>query len=276
MSDSPENPNPKMTVINISVVPARDGYDWWRLSLRLFRMQWLRYCALAASFILIIQFSGAISGGLLAFFLKPILSVGFLAATWHHERGEQPTMRHLFAGFRSNVSALLPMGLVYLLGILVSVTIASYATGFDLRLLMEVTQPEQLPAETLSQFMLVTVACLLPVNAALWFAPALVVFSDVGLWRALMLSFQAWTRNIGAVAVYGLAMFGLALVAAIALSPVLILAPPSVRSVIMMIAVVPMFAVVFISDYVSYRRVFHRTERLQANDIASDAGASKD
>ncbi|MGL4231614.1 MAG: hypothetical protein ACRCWJ_09625, partial [Casimicrobium sp.] len=117
MSTDPAHTSNEPKAIEIAVVPARDGFDWLRLSFRLFRLQWLRYCAIAALFILILQFAGAFSGGVLGMFLKPLLSVGFLAAAWHHERGETPEVKHLFAGFRSNVKALLPLGLVYMLGV---------------------------------------------------------------------------------------------------------------------------------------------------------------
>jgi hypothetical protein len=256
-----------MKTPDIAIVPARDGFDWIRLSLRLFRLQWLRYCSLAAAFILISQFLGALSGGLLALFLKPILSVGFLAATWHHERGETPELKHLFAGFRSNLSALLPLGLFYLLGLLVAVTIGVYASGMDLRVVMEALSaddPEKIDRDALSSFMLVTALAILPINAALWFAPALVVFSDAGSFRALSISLVACLRNLPAITLYGIGLMGMLLVGLLLIAPILLIVGGSARSIVVMIAVVPLIAVYMISDYVAYRRVFHRSERLQA------------
>lgn len=255
--------------ISAASVPARDGYDWVRLSIRLFRLQWLRYCALAALFTLISQITGALTGGLLAFFLKPILSVGFLAAAWHHERGETPEVKHLFAGFRSNVGALLPLGLFYLFGLLIAVTVAAYASGMDLRLLMEAQTaqtPPTIDRETLAQFMMFTMLAMLPINAALWFAPALIVFADAGPFSALKESFVAWTRNIFAVIVFSIAFFGVILIAVLVVAPLLLIFGGALQNVIVMIAVVPVIAIYMISDYVSYRRVFHRTERLAANE----------
>jgi hypothetical protein len=256
-----------MNIPDIAVVPARDGFDWIRLSLRLFRLQWLRYCSLAAAFILITQFLGALSGGLLAFFLKPILSVGFLAAAWHHERGETPELKHLFAGFRSNLSALLPLGLFYLLGLLLAVTVAVYATGMDLRVIVEAQssgETKNIDRDTLQNFMLVTALTMLPINGALWFAPALVVFSDAGPFRAIVVSFIACFRNIGALLLYGVALLGVLVVAVIAIAPLLLIIGGNAQSVVVMIALVPLIAIYMISDYVAYRRVFHRSERVQA------------
>ncbi len=261
--------NSEKPPITAASVPARDGYDWVRLSIRLFRLQWLRYCALAALFTLITQITGALTGGLLAFFLKPILSVGFLAAAWHHERGETPEVKHLFAGFRSNVGALLPLGLFYLFGLLIAVTVAAYASGLDLRSLMEAQaaqQPAKIDPETLAQFMMFTMLVMLPINAALWFAPALIVFSDAGPFSALKESFFAWTKNIAAVSVFSITLFGVILITVLAVAPLLLMSGGALQNVIVMIAVVPVIAIYMISDYVSYRRVFHRTERLAANE----------
>ncbi|MGL5001811.1 MAG: hypothetical protein ACRDAM_02615, partial [Casimicrobium sp.] len=61
MSTDPAHTSNEPKAIEIAVVPARDGFDWLRLSFRLFRLQWLRYCAIAALFILILQFAGAFS-----------------------------------------------------------------------------------------------------------------------------------------------------------------------------------------------------------------------
>jgi hypothetical protein len=253
-----------MNPVEIALVPAKDGFEWLRFSFRLFRLQWLRYCALAAMFILISQFAGVITGGVLTMFLKPILSVGFLAAAWHQERGETPEVAHLFAGFRSNLKALLPMGLLYLLGMGAAVLIAASISGIDIEALRSNDEKITVPRETLSQFMLIAGVCMLPVNAALWFAPALVVFADASFVKAISLSFQAWTRNIVAVLVYGLSTLGYMFLAMLVIAPLVLVVPPAAQLVIAMIAVVPLMAIYMISDYVSYRRVFHRSERLQA------------
>jgi hypothetical protein len=255
-----------MSAPESATVPARDGYEWVRLALRLVRLQWLRYCAIAALFILISQIASALSGGLLALFLKPILSVGFLAAAWHHERGETPEVKHLFAGFRSNVGALLPLGLIYLFGFLGAVTIGVYASGMDLRVLMEAQSSgdaQKIDRETLASFMVFTALATLPLNAALWFAPALVVFADAGPFQALRISFVASIRNILAAIVYMLTLFAVIVVLVILIAPIFLMSSGALQGLIVMIALVPFFAVLMISDYVAYRRVFHRSERLQ-------------
>ncbi|MCS6996569.1 MAG: BPSS1780 family membrane protein [Casimicrobiaceae bacterium] len=247
------------------VVPAREGAQWLAASFALFRVYWFRYVALAALFLLLMQLLSLVTAGLGVMLLKPILSVGFLAAAWHHERGELPEVMHLFAGFRSNWKALIPLGGVYLLGVILTASLAAAVTGLDIEALMAGKGPE-LSDPIVTTFMLVTILLMLPVTAALWFAPALVVFGDASFPAALRLSLIAWWRNLPAMAVYGVALIGSLFVLVLLLSPLLMLLGASRTTPVLMLAALPVTAIVMISDYVSYRAVFHRHETLKRVD----------
>lgn len=248
--------------IEFSVLPAAEGFEWLRGSIRIFRSQWLRYTSIAALFLLIMQVASVISGGLLFVFLKPVLSVGFLAAAWHHERGELPEARHLFAGFKSNLKALLPLGGVYLFGILVAASIALALSGVSMEQLMPADGQPKLSEEEQLRFMLITVMLTVPLTAALWFAPALIVFSDASFVQALSVSCRACLRNWLAMSAYGVAIM-LLLLAVVALAAPLLYYFRSAALMLMMVIAVPLTAVLMISDYVSYRRVFHRDEKIE-------------
>ena len=250
-----------MSNVAFAIVPAAEGFDWLRGSMRIFRTQWLRYTSIAALFLLIMQVASVISGGLLFVFLKPVLSVGFLAAAWHHERGELPEARHLFAGFKSNLKALLPLGGVYLIGVLIAASIAVFASGITLEQVMAADGQPKMDEMTQLRFMGITILLTLPLTAALWFAPALIVFSDASFGQALITSARACFSNWLAMSVYGLAIFLLLLAVVAIAAPVLYLLK-SAALMLMMIMAVPLTAVLMISDYVSYRRVFHREERV--------------
>ena len=250
-----------MSNVAFAVVPAAEGFEWLRGSMRIFRTQWLRYTSIAALFLLIMQVASVISGGLLFVFLKPVLSVGFLAAAWHHERGELPEARHLFAGFKSNLKALLPLGGVYLIGVLIAASIAVFASGITLEQVMAADGQPKMDEMTQLRFMGITILLTLPFTAALWFAPALIVFSDASFGQALITSARACFSNWLAMSVYGLAIFLLLLAVVAIAAPVLYLLK-SAALMLMMIMAVPLTAVLMISDYVSYRRVFHREERV--------------
>ena len=62
---------------------------------------------------------------------------------------------------------------------------------------------------------------------------------------------------------YGLAIF-LLLIAVVAIAAPVLYLLKSAALMLMMVMAVPLTAVLMISDYVSYRRVFHREERLDA------------
>ena len=250
-----------MNPISFSVVPAAEGFQWLLGSIRIFRSQWLRYTSIAALFLLIMQVASVISGGILVVFLKPVLSVGFLAAAWHHERGELPEARHLFAGFKSNLKALLPLGGVYLIGIIFAAAIAMVASGITVEQVMAADGKLKLDQETQLKFMLITVVLTLPLSAALWFAPALIVFSDATFLQALAVSCRACLSNWLAMISYGVAIFLLVLAAFAVAAPVLYLFQSAAMTFAMIIAV-PLTAVWMISDYVSYRRVFHSAEQI--------------
>lgn len=248
--------------IVFSVVPAVEGFEWLRGSVRIFRSQWLRYTSIAALFLLIMQVASVISGGLLFVFLKPVLSVGFLAAAWHHERGELPEARHLFAGFKSNLKALLPLGAVYLVGVLIAASVALALSGVSMEQLMPADGQPKLSEEEQLRFMLITVMLTVPLTAALWFAPALIVFSDATFMQALSVSCRACMRNWLAMSAYGVAIV-LLLLAVVALAAPVLYYFRSVALMLMMVIAVPLTAVLMISDYVSYRRVFHRDEKIE-------------
>lgn len=214
-------------------------------------------------------------------FLKPVFAVGFLAAAWSQERGELPAIAHLFRGFRANLRALLPLGFVFVVGITGAVVATSFVDGGKL---LEVLAGAARPDETflgrgdVQAAMLLGALCALPVVLALWFAPALVVFQDCPAGGALATSLRAALANWRPVAVYGLLLFlyggvlpvaGAALIAAIA--------PRDAAPAILMLVVLPylalLIATLHISDYVSYRDIFHPDELPAPRDEAG-TGAS--
>ncbi len=251
-----------MSIPTPAIAPAREGSQWVLVSLRLFRAQWLRYTSLAAAFLLAMQIASVLTGGLAVMLLKPILTVGFLAAAWHHERGDLPKLSHLLAGFKSNWRALLPLGVIYLVGVMLAAALATAFTGIDLEAIMQGKGPE-LNDPAVTRFMLTTIVLTLPVTAALWFAPALIVFADASLVESVKHSARAWLKNLAPMIVYGLTLMGLLFLAALAASPFMMWLGESRTTLIVMLLALPVTAVVMISDYVSYRAIFHRHESLR-------------
>lgn len=250
---------------------ARNGIVWLRRAYAMFRAAPLRWLLLLFSYYLLIGLLelGPVQavGQFVAPLLKPVFAVGFLAAAWSQERGIAPRFEHLFRGFRSNLLALVPLGAAFLVGI----TLALIATALvdDGRLMALISGAEKPTEEALASgpvqlAMLFGAVCAVPSLLALWFAPALVVFNDAGAVRALGTSLRAAIANWRPIGVYCLAVIVLGLVLPILAISIARLFGDAVAGLVALFVVVPYLftfvAALHISDYVSYRDVFHADE----------------
>jgi hypothetical protein len=250
---------------------ARNGIVWIRRAYAMFRAAPLRWLLLLFSYYLLIGLLelGPVQavGQFVAPLLKPVFAVGFLAAAWSQERGIAPRFEHLFRGFRSNLLALVPLGAAFLVGI----TLALIATALvdDGRLMALISGAEKPTEEALASgpvqlAMLFGAVCAVPSLLALWFAPALVVFNDAGAVRALGTSLRAAIANWRPIGIYCLAVIVLGLVLPIFAISIARLFGDAVAGLVALFVVVPYLftfvAALHISDYVSYRDVFHADE----------------
>ncbi|MBL0291247.1 MAG: hypothetical protein IPQ15_11435 [Betaproteobacteria bacterium] len=202
--------------------------------------------------------------------LKPVFAVGFLAAAWNQERGGAPELRLLFQGFRSNLWALLPLGAFMLVGISVAVLATSLVDGGKLLEVLsgKVKLDEAVLATGEVQAAMLFAAVLaLPVILALWFAPALVVFQDCSAAEALATSLRAAIANWRAISVYGALVFLFGgVLPGIATAIVAAVVPAEYALVVAVAFLLPyvflFVATLHVSDYVSYRDVFHSGERV--------------
>jgi hypothetical protein len=258
---------------------ARQGIEWLKQAGALFRKNPLTWLLLLFTYYLLVALAEfgpwARIGQVVAPVLKPLFTVGFLAAAWTQERGGSPKFEHLFRGFRSNLFALVPLGIVFLTGITLAVLATILVDGGVLIGMLSGTQKpteEMLLGGQLQFAMLFGAVCALPTLFALWFAPALVVFEDAGAATALGTSFRAAIANWRPVATYGalVLVFGFGL-------PLLVLSTgqllgDSVAGILALFVVLPyLFAFVatlHISDYISYRDVFHPNEIVPMEPVA--------
>jgi len=119
---------------------------------------------------------------------------------------------------------------------------------------------------SLQAAMLFSALLTIPVLIATWWAPALVVFQNAGAGTALAVSFRAALANIRPLAVYvlGVFFFAAALPALLTGVLVLLLQEPGLQIAKLLLIPYGIFlaATLHISDYVSYREVFHAGETL--------------
>ncbi len=279
MSDAPRE-------IVFTRYEASRGLAWLREAATMFakaRFAWLTLL-LAYYLILIAMRLLPIAGVIAVPLLKPVFAVGFLAAAWTVERGGKPQLRHLLQGFQSNLRALLPIGAVFVLGITIAVMASALVDQGKLVEFLSnppagtsegdntaVDQVESVLLDTRVQLgMLFAALCALPVLLAIWFAPALVVFQDLRARQALATSLRAAFANWRPLAIYALAVFVFAGITPTLLVTLLSLLlsgfPDGVRVMLTYGVVLPYVAMIVailqISDYVSYRDVFHAGETL--------------
>lgn len=140
----------------------------------------------------------------------PVFMGGFMLACYKQFQGEGFSLGDVFAGFKTNLGTLLVVGGVYLLGMIVVIGVSmglmfALADGSAGMAAMapENGGPAARPLSMLLVF-LVMLALMIPVMAAYWFAPALVMLNQLSALQAMRLSIKGCLRNWPAFLVYGL------------------------------------------------------------------------
>jgi hypothetical protein len=263
------------TAIPFARRDAQHGLLWLRHAYAMFRAAPLRWLLLIVAYYLIVLCTALgpwpVFGTFATWILKPVFAVGFLAAAWGQERGGKPVFVDLFRGFRSNLRALLPLGLVFFTGMALAVaatavvdggTLIAWGSGGD-------EPSEEVLASGRPQLaLLFGFACALPTLLALWFAPALVVFHDAGALTALGTSLRAALVNWRPAALFGATFLFYGGVVP-ALGHALVLALDSTPVTLFGVALLLLYALIFlttfqIAEYVAYRDVFHADEPMPA------------
>ena len=262
---------------------GRRGLTWLVESYRMFSRHRLPWILLLFGYYLALWLVDHVPfvGVLVAPLIKPALSVGFLAGAWTQERGGKPSPRMLFRGFGANVMTLLLLGVVFVLGVSIALGATALIDGGRLLDMLYGAAPaadadptgaarhvqETLESPRVQLAMLFGVLCALPTILALWWAPALVVFQDAPMLAALSVSLRAAVANWRASARYaiGLLLLGGVLPTLVTTALALVI-PPPINATLAALIVLPYLtffvATLHISDYVSYRDVFHAGETL--------------
>jgi len=170
--------------------------------------------------------------------LAPVFTAGFMLGAHEQRSGGSLTIGHLFAGFSTEFGKLAQVGLLSLAaGFVIGLVLVMFGFG---TIMMHANGSEPSLASAFLLILLVTVLMALMAMAFL-FAPQLVVFERLGPIEAIKMSFAACWKNAIPFLVYGLIVFGLALIAMIPLFLGFIVLSP----------------VMFASMYVAYRSIFY-------------------
>lgn len=214
---------PRLTLPS-RVNPAGAGWDWiasgWRIFTRA-PLMWIISLVLvfiAAIVISLVPFIGSLVFQL----LQGVIAGGFMVACHSLSRGGDFELEHLLAGFKRNFGNLLLLGVFLVVGgLLIMLVLAMFVGASVLTAFMGGATPEQ-ALETITASMipmllggLVALALTVPMLAAYWFAPALVMLNDLSPMAALKESFFGSFRNFVPFLVYGIVMTVFAILAAI-------------------------------------------------------------
>lgn len=242
------DPGPATLVMPARVVRAGAGVDWISDGWALFRKAPLMWIIFLVLFFLVHVGLGMVPwiGTLIGTIISPILMGGMALGCRSLETGGDLELEHLLAGFRRNTGPLVAVGLMYLVGELVLLSVFAMFAGMGL-LTAVLSGDEAAILSSLSSGLLflalgglVTLALAIPLVAAYWFAPVLAMLHDVPAIPAMKESLFACLRNWLPMLVYGLVMLLLLVVAMIPLGLGLLVWAP----------------LMFATIYTSYRSVF--------------------
>lgn len=197
-------------------VSAAHGWAWITQGYALFRRSPLTWVGLllllfaAANVLMRVPLLGIVF-----VLLMPIFIVGLMEGCSALERGQPLQIGYLLAGFRKNAAQLVTIGGLTLMGNLLVMMIVVGVGGEPLAAMMKAVQQgaplaPQMEAEAsaaVRRALLVGIAVSVPLLMALWYAPLLVYFNDMGPIAALKSSFVACLRNMAPMLVYGAAIF---------------------------------------------------------------------
>ncbi len=211
-----------------------DGFGYFRKA----PGQWVVVCIVGFMIMIGVGFIPVI--GLFSGILAPVWSAGLLLGCKDLEEGKPLTVQHLFAGFRDKLAPLVLSGvLVSCLSIVIVMVILG---PLFLEMLMS-GDPEALANPDLPGLLiriLLIFLLMIPVYAASWFSPALIMLGNIGIMDALKFSLSAGLRNILPFLVYSLMGF-------------VLLIPVMLTLGLGMLVVGPM---IFSSIFISFKEIF--------------------
>jgi uncharacterized membrane protein len=204
-------------------VPAGHGWNWIAEGWTLFkRAPWV-WIAIIVTFAVIYFVVALVPfvGLLASFLLGPVFGAGLMLGCRAIEEGGELEFKHLFEGFSKRPGPLVAVGALYLAAWIGILLVAALVGGVGVfALFLGGGQDPAAMAAALTTVLLVVLIVLalsIPVLMAVWFAPALVVFHELGPVEAMKDSFLGCMRNILPFLVYGIMFTLLAILATIPL-----------------------------------------------------------
>lgn len=221
--------------MKLNLVPARTGAEWVRLGLKTF---WRQPLAFISLFFLLMAMISTVSivpilGSLFAPALVPFMTLGLMVATSvaYTDNAEgvgqagdakRPTGSAMFvavfSAMRAEWRSLLVLGIISAVYFVLAVMVTTLVDGGQLArayLLDDPLTPEVIASSDFQVARMLLMCLNLPLSLAMWHAPALVHWHRVEPVKSIFFSIVALFRNFGAYTLFGIAWFGVFLIAGI-------------------------------------------------------------
>lgn len=252
-TDAANDDGAPMLVLPGRSCPAGAGVDWVSKGWGLFRAAPLMWVLFFVIYLIVQVALGFIPilGTFAGYLVAPVFAGGIALGCRSIETGGELEIEHLFGGFQRATGNLVVVGLLYVVGVIAILVVFAAFAGFSVVSAFVVGGEERalqsLAAATVP-LLLGTLVCSLlfvPVMAAYWFAPMLVVLHGMKPVDAMRESLFACFRNVLSFLLYGLVMLVLLIVAVIPVGLGLLVWVPLLMA----------------STYASYRGVFTEPDR---------------
>ena len=202
-------------------VPTENGWTWIAAAWSIFRRAagiWIGMVLTLAVIYTVLAVLPVI-GAIASFVVGPVFTAGLVLTSRTIDQGGEVQFSQLFGGFKYRFGTLLVVGLLYLAGTAAIVFVVVLMTGVSLFGLLDATSPEAAMAlgATVLIALLLILALMLPLIMAIWFAPPLVVFHELGALESMKASFAGCLRNMLPFLLYGVVLLVAAIIASIPL-----------------------------------------------------------
>ena len=204
-------------------VPASNGWTWIADGWALFKAAPGLWIGMIVVFMvmylaaMLVPFIGPVA----QYLLMPVFMGGIAAGCRAIDDGSGLQFNHLFAGFQTKFGTLAAIGALYLAGFVAILVVVMLITGVGVFAVMAGGAQDVAAsggaALSILLAVLIAMALSIPLMMAIWFAPALAMFHELGAVEAMKASFSGCLRNVVPFLVYGIVGFVLAILATISL-----------------------------------------------------------
>jgi uncharacterized membrane protein len=202
-------------------VPTGNGWTWLADAWALFRPAagvWIGM-VLVLAVITIVAHIIPVIGWLALQILWPVFGAGLLIASQSVQQRRTAQFSELFAGFKHpRFGTLILLGVIWLVLCILIVAVVAVTTGVQVAALMAPDVTIEQVADVAARLLLAALlilALLVPLVMAVWFAPALIVFHDLGVGASMKASFAGSLKNMLPFLLYGVIVLVASFVASV-------------------------------------------------------------